>query len=84
MIRWPQKIGLSRLNAVADAYEVELADAELRFRLSNLVAAHLEEKVALLQALASVPRAGSQKKFGKRAARKMQNCGVRWRPMRLL
>ena len=84
MIRWPQKIGLSRLNAVAAAYEVQLAEAELRFRLSSLVAAFEEEEVAFLQASASVPRACSQKKFGKRAARKMQNCGVRWRPMRLL
>ena len=53
-IRWPQQIGLSRLNAIAAAYDADLADAELRFRLSCLVAALQKEKIALLQASATV------------------------------
>ena len=62
-IRWPHRIAKSRLDAIAAAYEVDLAEAQLNFRLSRHHAAILEEQVALLEASASTPQPVRSKKF---------------------
>ena len=69
---------------VSAAWAVEVACAELRYRTVELEAALLAEKVAALEESASAGVHVRKKKFGKRAARKLRNRGVWWRPMRQL
>ena len=74
----------SRLQLVAAAADLDVANAQLMYRLSSLKAALLEEECASLEASVSVQRRVQPKKLKTARARKINNCGVWWRPMRLL